>query len=282
MKAFMRLCLAGIFILIASMTGSHAQIVTVNNDKIDNDSVRRAFDDGPYFGLYKDNYFIFGCPVGQRITRENSNLKFQISISQRLTRSTLPLGTYLYLFYTQKCFWNVLEDSFPMTDLNFNPGIGLTKPMFVKGRYVGKVSLIAEHESNGRDGAASRSWNRISIAGSIMIDPQLLVHSKIWLPIVDGSENRDILDYCGIYQIGTAFNSPSGRMGLAVNLVKRKGWNLNYNTTVEFNYRIFPRDNQYLFVQYYNGYGEGLLAYREFHSTIRVGFVIKPQRFSEY
>lgn len=282
MKAFMRLCLAGIFILIASMTGSHAQIVTVTNDKIDNDSVRRAFDDGPYFGLYKDNYFIFGCPVGQRITRENSNLKFQISISQRLTRSTLPLGTYLYLFYTQKCFWNVLEDSFPMTDLNFNPGIGLTKPMFVKGRYVGKVSLIAEHESNGRDGAASRSWNRISIAGSIMIDPQLLVHSKIWLPIVDGSENRDILDYCGIYQIGTAFNSPSGRMGLAVNLVKRKGWNLNYNTTVEFNYRIFPRDNQYLFVQYYNGYGEGLLAYREFHSTIRVGFVIKPQRFSEY
>lgn len=282
MKAFMRLCLAGIFILIASMTGSHAQIVTVNNDKIDNDSVRRAFDDGPYFGLYKDNYFIFGCPVGQRITRENSNLKFQISISQRLTRSTLPLGTYLYLFYTQKCFWNVLEDSFPMTDLNFNPGIGLTKPLFVKGRYVGKVSLIAEHESNGRDGAASRSWNRISIAGSIMIDPQLLVHSKIWLPIVDGSENRDILDYCGIYQIGTAFNSPSGRMGLAVNLVKRKGWNLNYNTTVEFNYRIFPRDNQYLFVQYYNGYGEGLLAYREFHSTIRVGFVIKPQRFSEY
>ncbi|WP_300117577.1 phospholipase A [Duncaniella sp.] len=282
MKAFMRLCLAGIFILIASMTGSHAQIVTVTNDKIDNDSVRRAFDDGPYFGLYKDNYFIFGCPVGQRITRENSNLKFQISISQRLTRSTLPLGTYLYLFYTQKCFWNVLEDSFPMTDLNFNPGIGLTKPLFVKGRYVGKVSLIAEHESNGRDGAASRSWNRISIAGSIMIDPQLLVHSKIWLPIVDGSENRDILDYCGIYQIGTAFNSPSGRMGLAVNLVKRKGWNLNYNTTVEFNYRIFPRDNQYLFVQYYNGYGEGLLAYREFHSTIRVGFVIKPQRFSEY
>ncbi|MBD5312788.1 MAG: phospholipase A [Duncaniella sp.] len=278
----MRLCLAGIFILIASMTGSHAQIVTVTNDKIDNDSVRRAFDDGPYFGLYKDNYFIFGCPVGQRITRENSNLKFQISISQRLTRSTLPLGTYLYLFYTQKCFWNVLEDSFPMTDLNFNPGIGLTKPLFVKGRYVGKVSLIAEHESNGRDGAASRSWNRISIAGSIMIDPQLLVHSKIWLPIVDGSENRDILDYCGIYQIGTAFNSPSGRMGLAVNLVKRKGWNLNYNTTVEFNYRIFPRDNQYLFVQYYNGYGEGLLAYREFHSTIRVGFVIKPQRFSEY
>lgn len=282
MKAILRLSLVIIFTLMVCVTESHAQIVTISNDEIDNDSVRRAFDDGPYFGLYKDNYFIFGCPVGQRITRENSNLKFQISIAQRLTRSTLPLGTYLYLFYTQKCFWNVLEDSFPMTDLNFNPGVGLTKPIFVKGRYIGKVSLIAEHESNGRDGAASRSWNRISIGGSIMIDPQLLVHSKIWLPIIDGSENRDILNYCGIYQIGTAFTTPNGRMGFAVNLVKRKGWNVNFNTTVEFNYRIFPRDNQYLFVQYYNGYGEGLLAFREFHSTIRAGFVIKPKLFSDY
>lgn len=282
MKAILRLSLVIIFTLMVCVTESHAQIVTISNDEIDNDSVRRAFDDGPYFGLYKDNYFIFGCPVGQRITRENSNLKFQISIAQRLTRSTLPLGTYLYLFYTQKCFWNVLEDSFPMTDLNFNPGVGLTKPIFVKGRYIGKVSLIAEHESNGRDGAASRSWNRISIGGSIMIDPQLLVHSKIWLPLIDGSENRDILNYCGIYQIGTAFTTPNGRMGFAVNLVKRKGWNVNFNTTVEFNYRIFPRDNQYLFVQYYNGYGEGLLAFREFHSTIRAGFVIKPKLFSDY
>lgn len=169
-----------------------------------------------------------------------------------------------------------------MTDLNFNPGIGLTKPLFVKGRFVGKVSLIAEHESNGRDGAASRSWNRISLAGSIMIDPHILVHSKVWLPIIDGSENKDILNYCGIYQIGTSVTSTNGRMGLAVNLVKRKGWKLNYNTTVEFNYRIFPRDNQYFFVQYYNGYGEGLLAYKEFHSMLRVGLVIKPKLFSDY
>ncbi|MDE6391354.1 MAG: phospholipase A, partial [Duncaniella sp.] len=133
--------------------------------KIDSDSVRRAFDEGPYFGLYKDNYFIFGPPIGPRIAKDNTNIKFQISIAQRLTRSTLPGGTYLFLFYTQKCFWNVLEKSMPMTDLNFNPGIGLTKPLFVRGRFVGKVNLIAEHESNGRDGTASRSWNRISLGG---------------------------------------------------------------------------------------------------------------------
>ena len=207
MKMLLRLTFLAIALLAASVDKAAAQIVAIANDEINTDSVRRAFDDGPYFGLYKDNYFIFGCPVGPRITRDNCNIKFQISIAQRLTRSTLPFGTYLYLFYSQKCFWNILEDSMPMTDLNFNPGIGLTKPLFVKGRFVGKVSLIAEHESNGRDGAASRSWNRLSIAGSIMIDPQLLVHSKVWLPIIDGAENRDILDYCGIYQIGTSVSS---------------------------------------------------------------------------
>lgn len=250
--------------------------------KIDSDSVRRAFDEGPYFGLYKDNYFIFGPPIGPRIAKDNTNIKFQISIAQRLTRSTLPGGTYLFLFYTQKCFWNVLEKSMPMTDLNFNPGIGLTKPLFVRGRFVGKVNLIAEHESNGRDGTASRSWNRISLGGSIVIDPQVTVHGKFWIPIIDSGENRDILDYCGIYQMGASYTTLNERFGMAVTLVKRRGWKLNYNTILELNYRIFPRDNQYIFMQYYNGYGEGLLAFREHHSQLRVGIVIKPRLFSDY
>ncbi len=204
-------------ISVAVPLRTSAQIVNINNDEIDSDSVRRAFDDGPYFGLYKDNYFIFGCPVGQRVTRENTNIKFQISIAQRLTRSTLPGAHISSCSILRSVLRNVLENSLPMTDLNFNPGIGLTKPLFVKDRFVGKINLIAEHESNGRDGTASRSWNRISLGGSIMIDPQVVVHGKAWIPIIDGVENKDILDYCGIYQVGTSFTSQNGRFGLAVN-----------------------------------------------------------------
>ncbi|MCM1521849.1 MAG: phospholipase A [Muribaculaceae bacterium] len=267
---------------VQDLSGQIVEKIGNEDIKVNSDSVRRAFDSGPYFGLYKDNYFIFGPPIGQRIRKDNTNIKFQISIAQRLTRSTLPLGSYLYLFYSQKCFWNVLENSMPMTDLNFNPGIGLTKPLFVKGRYVGKVSLIVEHESNGRDGTDSRSWNKISLGGSILIDPQIMVHAKFWIPIIDGMENKDILDYSGIYQMGTSFTSLNERFGAAVTLVKRKGWKLNYNTILEFNYRLFKSENQYFFVQYYNGYGEGLLAYKEFHSQLRVGLVIKPRLFSDY
>lgn len=259
-----------------------AQIVSIDNQVVNSDSLRRDFDKQPYFGLYKDNYFTFGIPVGPRPTRENSNVKFQISISQKLTRSTLPWNTYLFLFYTQKVFWNVLENSMPMTDLNFNPGIGLVKPLFVKNRFIGKLMLLLEHESNGRDGAASRSWNKISVGANIMIDPTFIVHGKAWIPIVDGMNNKDILDYCGIYQVGTSFFTPNRRFGASVTLVKRRGWTLNYNTIIELNYRLFKRDNQYLFLQYYNGYGEGLLDYKQFHSMVRVGLVIKPKIFSDY
>lgn len=278
----MKHLLAIIVMTLLSSVGAVCQIVSPASEKLDTDSLRRDFDNQPYFGLYKDNYFIFGPAVGQRITKSNTNIKFQISIAQRLTRSTLPMGTYLYLFYTQKCFWNVLEESMPMTDLNFNPGIGLAKPLFVKNRFIGKISLVLEHESNGRDGDASRSWNKISLGANIMVDPNLMVHGKVWIPIVDGENNKDILDYSGIYQVGLQMFSNNRRFSGSVVLTKRRGWNFNYNTTVELAYRVWRRDNQYLFLQYYNGYGEGLLEYNKFHSQLRVGIVIKPKLFSDY
>ena len=69
---------------------------------------------------------------------------------------------------------------------------------------------------------------------------------------------------------------------LAVTLIKRSGWNLNFNTIVELNYRLFKTENQFFFVQYYNGYGENLLDYNQYHSRLRIGLVIKPKFFSDY
>lgn len=259
-----------------------AQIVSSNDARFNPDSIRRDFRNQPYFGLYKDNYFIFGPAIGPRITKKNTNIKFQISVAQRLTNATLPWGTYLYLFYTQKCFWNVLENSMPMTDLNFNPGIGLTKPIFVKNRYVGKVSLILEHESNGRDSIESRSWNKVSLAANIIIDPNLMVAGKIWIPIVDGENNRDILHYCGLYQTSIQATTDNRKFTGSLTLVRRAGKFFNYNTILELAYRFSTKANQYFFLQYYNGYGEGLLDYKVFHSQLRVGIVIKPQLFSDF
>ena len=262
---------------------SEAQIYyDSNHARFNSDSIRREFDNGPYFTLFKDNYFTAGIPIGQKISSTNSDVKFQVSISQRLTKSTLPFNTYLFLAYSQKCFWNVFQESLPMRDLNFNPGIGLAKHLFVKNRYIGKVTLLVEHESNGRDGVDSRSWNKISLACNIFIDPNFMIHGKVWIPIIDGMNNKDILDYSGIYQTGMTYTTPNKRFGFGLTLIKRRGWRLSYNTIWEFNYRVFKKDNQFLFVQYYNGYGENLLDYNKFHSRLRVGLVIKPKLFSDF
>lgn len=270
-----------LFMVVASF-GVRAQIVATQGACYNIDSLRRDFDDRPSFGLYKDNYFIFGVPTSHRPTVENSDVKFQISISQRLTKSVLPWNTYLYLFYTQKIFWSILDDSMPMTDMNFNPGIGIAKPLFVKDRFIGALTAQFEHESNGKDSINSRSWERISFGANIVVDPRMIVHGKFWIPIIDGKHNKDLLNYVGIFQVGASFTSTNDKLGFAFNLTKRKGWNLNYNIQTEITYRFSKRSNQHLFLQYYCGYGEGLLKYKQHSSMVRAGIVIKPRLFSEF
>ena len=272
-----------ILLFIIGFTSSvQAQIVKLDNKEFNADSIRKEFDEAPHFSLYKDNYFTIGTAIGPRPSATNSDVKFQVSISQRLTKSTLPFNTYLFLFYNQKVFWHVFENSMPVHDFNFNPGIGVSKLLIAKDRVIGKASLLIEHESNGRDNDNSRSWNKISLCGSIYISPQFMIHAKYWIPIVDGQHNRDILRYCGIFQNGLQVMSNDKKYGMAITLVKRQGWNLNFNTIVELNYRLFKKDNQYMFLQYYNGYGDNLLDYNKFHSRLRFGIVIKPDWYSEY
>lgn len=259
-----------------------AQLVAGPGHQLSADSMRREFDNMPFFGLYKDNYFLVGGPVGKMPNSQNSDVKIQFSIAQRVTKTVLPWDTYLYLFYSQKCFWNVFQNSMPMYDINFNPGIGLAKPLFLQNKFIGKLTFMIEHESNGRDSIFSRSWNKISLAANIMVDPNVMVHGKAWIPIVDGMNNRDILNYTGLFQAGVQLLSDDGRFTGGIMFTKRRGWNLNFNTVAELGMRIFKKDNQYLFLQYYNGYGEGLYDYNRFKSQLRIGICIKPTLFSEY
>ena len=246
------------------------------------DSIRREIDRRPSFGIYKDNYFTLGTTIGSKITRVNSDVKFQISMRQRLTNSVLPFHSYLFLFYTQKTFWNVFEESLPMHDMNFNPGIGWSRMIISKGRVVGNVTLLLEHESNGKDGEASRSWNKVGVSANYYVNPTLMVHGKLFIPIIDGENNKDLLDYSGCLQFGIQKLPLNKKWVLNLTLVKRRGWNLNFNTIVEFGIHLKETANQYLFVQYYNGYGESLLDYNRFSSRLRVGLLIRPTYFSDF
>ena len=278
-----KITLIALFLTLFTST-AFAQVVEVpNHEVIEEEKVKEYYEkEEPFYSLFKDNYFIFGGPINHKMTKHNSDAKFQVSLQIRLTNNTLPWNSYLYFYYTQKVFWSILEESLPMTDLNFNPGIGLAKPLYSDGRYIGKLKLQIEHESNGKDSIASRSWNRISAGANIIVDNTLMIHGKVWIPIIDGENNKDILDYCGIYQVGTQVMSENQKWTGSVTLVKRKGWKLNYNVIAEICYRFSKRSDWSIFAQYYCGYGEGLLNYNRHVSKIRAGIVIRPRFFSDY
>ena len=277
-----------LLLVTALLVGIHlpaaSQIVDIEvpNERWTADSIRKELDSRPYFSLYKDTYFVGGTVLGGIPDKHNSDVKFQISFQQRLTKSVLPFHSYLYLFYTQKAMWNVFERSLPFHDLNFNPGVGLSRHIIMKNRLIGKLTVMLEHESNGRDGVHSRSWNKFSVAGEAYISPFLMAHAKFWIPIIDGEYNRDILRYSGIYQAGFQAVSSDDKWVLDMTLVKRKGWNLNFNTIVQLGYRINHNSNQFIMLQYYNGYGESLLDYNQFHSRLRIGLLIRPKFFSDF
>lgn len=272
--------IATIFWLSISCVDCKAQII--NSTKSITDSLRQEFNNGPYFTLYRDNYFAVGTDPVHKPTADNSDVKFQISIAQRLTKATLPGNTFLFLTFTQVVAWDVFKNSMPMHDFTFNPGIGISRPLFSKDRYIGKATILLEHMSNGRDSIQSRSWNRIAFGATIMVDDILTVNGKFWIPIVDGENNRDILKYTGISQAGISVTTRDKKFGGTIQLTKRKNWKLDFNTEIQLFWRPWKQANQYFFLEWYNGYGENLIDYNKFHNRLRVGLLIRPKFFSEF
>lgn len=264
---------------------SWGQILEEKNEDVkvryNADSVRAVLDKMPYFTLFRDNYFSGGIPLGTKPTGHNSDVKFQLSISQRLTKSKLPFDSYLFIQYTQKAFWDVFRESLPMRDLNFNPGIGLGHLIIRHNKYIGKAYLMLEHESNGRDSIDSRSWNKITFSWALVLNDNWETQFKTWIPIIDGENNKDILKYNGIFQFAVNYRTCNKRLQIGALITQRKAW-FGFNTQLELSYKFNKRENQFFFIQYYNGYGENLLEYNQYKNMIRVGFVIKPQDFSLY
>lgn len=237
-------------------------------------------DRQPSFGLYKDNYFINGIPMNKEVTKYTANVKFQISIQQRLTKAILPFNTFLTLTYTQKSFWNIFENSSPFTDNNYNPGLAIIKPFVYDNQLRGMNSFAFEHESNGKDSIDSRSWNFFVLSGSYFFNTCFSIQAKVWAGWV-GEENADLLNYRGYGLIAFNYRCLNNRFWISAIINPRKKLG-DFNTQLEFNFKPVSKANQYLFVQWYNGYGESLLEYNCYTSMIRVGICIKPLLSNHY
>ncbi|MDR1330734.1 MAG: phospholipase A [Tannerella sp.] len=250
---------------------------------IDEAEMLSLFDRQPSFGMYKDNYFITGIPLSGKIDKHTADVKFQISVRQRLTRTVLPFNTSLSLTYTQKSFWNLYMKSAPFEDNNYNPGFALVKPLIYKNQLRGSAVLALEHESNGKDSLDSRGWNYVTLTGVYFFNASFTLQAKVWAGIMDRGEtaadgdggNPDLYKYRGYGLVAMNYRSLNDRFWASAVINPRNRFR-SANIQLELNFKMNSNVNQYLFVQWYNGYGESLLEYNRYASMIRVGICIKP------
>lgn len=241
------------------------------------DSLMQVLGNIPAFTIYKDNYIITGVNFSDgKITKYNSDAKFQISLRHRLYRKLLPYQLYLFLTYTQKSFWDIYRKSAPFAENNYNPTLGFGRNFIHQGKIRGIGMVQLEHESNGRDSIWSRSWNRFTFTGIYILDRNYTFQAKAWIALMVARENKHITRYCGIGHLGGTYTSNNQRFSCSALMIKRGGWNFSANWDLQLAYRLFREDNQYLFLQYYNGYGENMIDFNKFQRYLRIGFVIKP------
>ena len=218
------------------------------------------------FSGYKPMYFLAGTP----------ETKIQISFKAQLLRS-LPF----YMAYTQRSYWKIFQKSSPFLDSTYNPEFFYRLPLGDESFTWLDLGLF-EHESNGKDGSDSRSWNRAylrySTARLSETKPSFYLSFKAWLPY-RYEENPEILKSRGLYEItGTVsdFLGPFFERGdLSLTLTAGGdshlspidgGQELTFRTKF-LNYRPL-----YNFVaQLFHGRGETLLNYTQSYWRFRLG-----------
>ena len=138
-----------------------------------------------------------------------------------------------------------------------------------------------EHESNGRDSIYSRSWNFVSATLKTSLSRKVNFTLKGWIPYWYG-DNADLPRYIGFGEARLAWMAKNHR--LIIDIIGRKGaaWNWNGNLQAQICFKPFRRENQFVVLQWYQGYGESLIDYNKSVSYLRLGFLIRPNHFSYY
>ncbi|WP_438396560.1 phospholipase A [Caballeronia sp. DA-9] len=213
--------------------------------------------------------------------------KFQFSFKYRLMLPDDPRSRSfldnLYLAYTQTSIWDLSAESAPFRDTSYQPQLFYyLQDTGWKSSLWSRMGVTAGigHESNGKSGADSRAINIAFVRptwdfGDIDSN-HLTISPKIYYYITK-SGNEDIQDYRGYVDLLVKYGSPDSWQ-LAATL--RKGTKAKYGSVdAQFTYPLAKLINSawggYLWVGYFNGYGEDILDYNQRqHWIARIGYSI--------
>lgn len=251
-------------------------------------------DEGAPFGIHEPMYFVYGLNPDE--------MKFQISFKYRLfhnIKDTSPLRWLqnLNVGYTQLSFWDFDSASKPFRDSSYKPELfyDIGDPtdrggLILPGLGLRHVRLGILHESNGRDGAASRSLNYAYVQPEFVFDfdrPaedcrdcewwELSVRPKAWTYVGSNSDNPTIDDFRGHAELAVRLmqRNPRRQSGLGLMASLRKGdaqdkatLQIDATTPFPFVQKLFTPN---LHAQFISGYSESLLGFNQKDTRFRVG-----------
>ncbi len=238
-------------------------------------SYARSFEDR--LSAHEPIYFIYGGKAPAA--------KFQFSVKYRLLDLSDSEGRSIrsiQVGYTQRSLWDIDGPSSPFYDTSYMPETFFQslRPISVSSddglMMIGYQTGI-KHESNGREGSASRSLNtgffRPFLALGSTEKWHLVITPEVFGYLGGLDENADLKNYRGYGHVRAALGYKNGPV-LVYN--GRAGKSLDHATTqLDFSVPIQAQRiglKIYFLLQYFNGYGESLLRYSEKSESLRAGF----------
>ncbi|MEA1956406.1 MAG: phospholipase A [Campylobacterota bacterium] len=250
-----------------------------------------------FYGLqpYKANYILpFSCSTNKYDNGDlQTEVEFQLSFKKPITYNLFGFNEHFILAYTQKVWWQMYSDSAPFRETNYLPEVYISVPTTKSidekfGLKFMKYSFL--HESNGRAGYSSRSWNRLYASANWQWD-NLFLSTRTWYripenkkainndPNAKGDDNPDIYKYLGYgdvkinyffnkHEVGSMFRYNFGMGG------KHRG-----AIDLHWTYPFFGSKNTFLYLRFFNGYGESLIDYDKSVTKSSIGFSLSREVF---
>ena len=266
-----------IFLFANENLVNFTEITKDYNDTETKNNVKQIFS--KKFGLYpyKTNYILPATwDLNKKSDREQFETKFQISIMKPFARDLFGKNEIYFFAYTQQSFWQTSAPSAPFRENNYEPEIFVLFP--IKNQNLDAVVFALNHQSNGRDGNYSRSWNRI-YTKFLFHYKETIFNLRLWYRIpekdktspndTNGDDNPDIEKYMGYGDLKIMYPYKDN---LVTSLIRYNPFTNKGAIQIDYSKPIKKKDSVFLYFQYFYGYGESLIDYNHLVNRIGIGF----------
>lgn len=233
--------------------------------------------DEPPLSANEPLYFLVGSS-----SERDFDARFQLSFKYRpfdpdaRVAQYLPPLSNLYFAYTQTSLWDLGGDSSPFKDTSYRPSVYYKWSGSGRGIIPDGWSAGLEHESNGRDGADSRSINTAFVKPTWHYDfahGRRLTLSPKFYQYLEKSDNSDIYKYRGYVDFQARYGREDGAI---ITALYRQGTSGHASGQLDLSYpisdKLFGRTGTFIHLQLMEGYGETLIDYNRYSDTqLRLG-----------